>query len=53
MGLSRHEVNLRRLLVKCELMIKNKQHYDERFPKYVTSLCDMLQELKDTTEYVT
>lgn len=47
MNLSRQEVNLRRLLAKCELMIKNKQKSDERFPKYLASLEDMLKEVKD------
>lgn len=51
MGLSRLEVNLRRLLAKCELMIKNKQLEDERFPKYVESLSNMVFELEKLTEY--
>ncbi|RZC37977.1 vesicle transport protein USE1, partial [Asbolus verrucosus] len=45
MGLSRQEVNLRRLLAKCELMCKNKQKDDERMPKYIESLEDMFQDL--------
>lgn len=50
MGLTRLEVNLRRLLVKCELLLKNKEHDDFRFPKYIASLDDMLKELKETAE---
>lgn len=46
MSLSRHEVNLRRLLAKCELMIKSNQKDDERFPKYIKSLEDILNEIK-------
>lgn len=52
MGLSRQEVNLRRLLAKCELMCKNKQKDDERMPKYVESLEDMFHEVKKLSEYV-
>ncbi|KAJ8962690.1 hypothetical protein NQ318_001087 [Aromia moschata] len=49
MELSRQEINLRRLLAKCELMCKaNKE--DDRFPKYVESLEDMLQEVKKLTD---
>ncbi|XP_066143127.1 vesicle transport protein USE1 [Euwallacea fornicatus] len=44
-GLSRQEINLRRLLAKCELMCKNQKD-DERFEKYVNTLEDMLQEVK-------
>ncbi|CAH1365671.1 vesicle transport protein USE1 [Tenebrio molitor] len=50
MGLSRQEVNLRRLLAKCELMCKNKQKDDERMPKYVESLEDMYQEVKKLSD---
>ncbi|KAK9680471.1 Membrane fusion protein Use1 [Popillia japonica] len=46
MGLSRQEVNLRRLLAKCELLIKNNQKEDERFPKYINSLEEMIKEIK-------
>ncbi|XP_056639078.1 vesicle transport protein USE1 [Diorhabda sublineata] len=49
MGLSRQEVNLRRLLAKCELMCKTKKE-DDRIEKYVETLEDMLQELKKITE---
>lgn len=45
MGLSRHEINLRRLLARCELMCKNQKD-DERFEKYVDTLEDMVQEIK-------
>ncbi|KRT86249.1 hypothetical protein AMK59_78, partial [Oryctes borbonicus] len=45
-GLSRQEVNLRRLLAKCELLIKNNQKDDERFPKYISSLEEMVKEIK-------
>lgn len=44
-GLSRQEINLRRLLAKCELMCKNQKD-DERFQKYVNTLEDMLQDVK-------
>lgn len=50
MGLSRLEVNLRRLLVKCELMVKNNQKDDQRFPKYIVSLTDMLTSLQEINE---
>lgn len=45
MGLSRQEINLRRLLAKCELMCKNQKD-DERFEKYIETLEDMVQEIK-------
>ncbi|KYB26664.1 vesicle transport protein USE1 [Tribolium castaneum] len=50
MGLSRQEVNLRRLLAKCELMCKSKQKDDDRMPKYVESLEDMYQEVKKMSD---
>lgn len=50
MGLSRLEVNLRRLLIKCELLLKNQEQKD--FRKYLTSLDDMLRDLKQTAEYL-
>ncbi|KAJ3649927.1 hypothetical protein Zmor_021643 [Zophobas morio] len=50
MGLSRQEVNLRRLLAKCELMCKSKQKDDERMPKYVESLEDMYYEVKKLSD---
>ncbi|XP_044265607.1 vesicle transport protein USE1-like isoform X1 [Tribolium madens] len=50
MGLSRQEVNLLRLLAKCELMCKSKQKDDDRMPKYVESLEDMYQEVKKTSD---
>ncbi|KAK9871633.1 hypothetical protein WA026_013013 [Henosepilachna vigintioctopunctata] len=49
MSLSRQEINLRRLLAKCELLIKTHKN-DERFPKYITSLEDMLLEVKKLIE---
>lgn len=52
MGLSRQEVNLRRLLAKCELLCKNKQQDDDRMPKYIDSLEDMYQEIKKIAELV-
>ncbi|XP_076267646.1 vesicle transport protein USE1-like isoform X3 [Rhynchophorus ferrugineus] len=45
MGLSRHEINLRRLLVRCELMCKNQKD-DERFEKYIETLETMVQDMK-------
>lgn len=48
MGLSRLEVNLRRLLIKCELLLKNQEQKD--FRKYLTSLDDMLRDLKQTAD---
>ncbi|KAG5867407.1 hypothetical protein JTB14_014972 [Gonioctena quinquepunctata] len=48
MGLSRQEINLRRLLAKSELMIKSKK--DELIEKYIETLEDMLQEVKKITE---
>jgi len=52
MGLSRTEINLRRLLSKCELLIKSKQKDDERFPQYIESLEGMLKILETTTPRV-
>ncbi|CAG9821375.1 unnamed protein product [Phaedon cochleariae] len=49
MGLSRQEVNLRRLLAKCELMCKSKKE-DDRIEKYIETLDDMFQEVKKLTE---
>lgn len=49
MELSRQEVNLRRLLAKCELMCKNQKE-DDRFEKYIETLEDMLQEVKKLSE---
>lgn len=47
MALSRQEVNLRRLLAKCELMYKNKQQKnDEKFPQYIETLDRMFEEVK-------
>lgn len=51
MGLSRIEINFRRLLNKCELMVKTKQKDDDRFPKYVESLDRLLKELETTTPW--
>lgn len=49
MSLSRTEINLRRLLTKCELMTKGSQN-DSRFPKYIESLEGMVKELLTITE---
>ncbi|XP_023024644.2 vesicle transport protein Use1 [Leptinotarsa decemlineata] len=49
MHLSRQEINLRRLLAKCELMCKSRKE-DDRIEKYVETLEDMLQEVKNLTE---
>ncbi|KAK4884734.1 hypothetical protein RN001_001005 [Aquatica leii] len=49
MGLTKAEINLRRLLGKCELMIKSKQRNDERFPTYIQSLEEMWKSLQTTT----
>lgn len=49
MGLSRQEVNLRRLLAKCELMYKTKKE-DDRMEKYIETLEDMLQEVRKLTD---
>ncbi|XP_031346773.1 vesicle transport protein USE1 isoform X2 [Photinus pyralis] len=48
MALSRNEINLRRLLNKCELMVKSKQKKDERFPQYIQSLEEMWKTLQGT-----
>lgn len=45
MSLSRGEINLRRLLTKCELMAKGNQRDDSRFPRYVESLEEMVKNL--------
>ncbi|KAF5269804.1 hypothetical protein FQR65_LT05850 [Abscondita terminalis] len=49
MGLTKTEINLRRLLGKCELMIKSKQRSDERFPTYIQSLEELWKSLQNTT----
>ncbi|XP_050294492.1 vesicle transport protein USE1 [Anthonomus grandis grandis] len=49
MGLSRQEINLRRLLAKCELLSKNQKE-DERFEKYISTLEEMVQEVKKNTD---
>ncbi|KAJ8977303.1 hypothetical protein NQ317_009321 [Molorchus minor] len=49
MGLSRQEINLRRLLERCEHMCKSNKD-KEHFPKYVNTLEGMLQEVKNITE---
>ncbi|CAH1965428.1 unnamed protein product [Acanthoscelides obtectus] len=54
MGLSRQEVNLRRLLAKCELMCKNRKE-DDKIEKYVDTLEDMFHEVRkigDSSENV-
>ncbi|KAF2896133.1 hypothetical protein ILUMI_10046 [Ignelater luminosus] len=53
MGLSRMEINFRRLLNKCEVMLKTKQKDDDRLPRYVESLGNMLKDLEDTSPCVT
>ncbi|XP_018333623.1 vesicle transport protein USE1 isoform X1 [Agrilus planipennis] len=50
MVLSRTETNLRRLLAKCDLMVKTNQKGDERFPKYLDSLENMLKQLSELPE---
>lgn len=50
MALSRQEVNLRRLLAKCELMHKNKQKYQDKFPQYIQTLENMLEEVKQLSK---
>lgn len=49
MGLSRQEINLRRLLAKCELMCKNQKD-DDRFEKYIETLEDMVQDIKKNAD---
>lgn len=49
MGLSRQEVNLRRALAKCELMLKSNQK-DDKLEKIVESLEDMLHDVKKNSE---
>nr|CAI5845103.1 unnamed protein product [Callosobruchus analis] len=54
MGLSRQEVNLRRLLAKCELMCKNRKE-DDKIEKYVDTLEDIFHEVRkiaDSSENV-
>lgn len=46
MSLLRQEINLRRLLAKCELMCKSKEKYVEKFPQYIETLDNMLEEVK-------
>lgn len=47
MAISRTEVNIRRLIAKCELMVKDKGNKNEdRLEKYIDSLDDMLIELE-------
>lgn len=47
--LSRPEINLRRLLTKCEVLTKINKN-DEKFPKYISSLEEMLLEVKKLIE---
>ncbi|KAF5291370.1 hypothetical protein FQA39_LY03521 [Lamprigera yunnana] len=53
MGLSKSEINLRRLLGKCELMIKSNQRTDDRFPQYIHSLEEMWKSLQTATPKLT
>ncbi|CAG9766305.1 unnamed protein product [Ceutorhynchus assimilis] len=48
-GLPRQEINLRRLLTKCELMCKTQKD-DERLEKYVNTLEEMVQDIKKNAE---
>lgn len=45
MGMPRTEVNLRRLIARCELMAKNNDK-SEKLDKYLDSLDEMLIELE-------
>lgn len=47
--LSRQEINLRRLLAKCEVLSKDHKS-DEKFGKYIISLEEMLLEVKKLIE---
>lgn len=47
MALPLQEINLRRLLAKCELLCKSKQNNEEKMPQYVSSLDKIYKELKE------
>lgn len=60
--MSREEINVRRLLTRCELMAKDDPHKDWKLEKYILALDDMIKQLqtlpnkpsKDTlTSYIT
>lgn len=50
MGLSRQEVNLRRLLAKSELLAKGKDRDEERLAKSVKTLEEMLRDVAESAE---
>lgn len=44
--LSREEINIRRLLARCELMAKDDPHKDWKLEKYILALDDMIKQLQ-------
>ncbi|XP_017761114.1 PREDICTED: vesicle transport protein USE1 [Eufriesea mexicana] len=44
--MSREEINIRRLLTKCELMAKDDPHKDWKLEKYIFTLDDMIKQLQ-------
>ncbi|XP_076392474.1 vesicle transport protein Use1 [Megachile rotundata] len=44
--MSREEINIRRLLTRCELMAKDDPHKDWKLEKYIFALDDMIKELQ-------
>ncbi|KZC11182.1 PREDICTED: vesicle transport protein USE1 [Dufourea novaeangliae] len=43
---SREEINIRRLLARCELMAKDDPHKDWKLEKYIFALDDMIKQLQ-------
>ncbi|KOC66716.1 Vesicle transport protein USE1 [Habropoda laboriosa] len=44
--MSREEINIRRLLTRCELMAKDDPHKDWKLEKYILALDDMIKHLQ-------
>ena len=44
--MSREEINIRRLLARCELMAKDDPHKDWKLEKYILALDDMIKQLQ-------
>ncbi|XP_054001174.1 vesicle transport protein USE1 [Hylaeus anthracinus] len=44
--MSREEINVRRLLARCELMAKDDPHKDWKLEKYILALDDMIKQLQ-------
>ncbi|XP_076547423.1 vesicle transport protein USE1-like isoform X1 [Osmia lignaria lignaria] len=44
--ISREEINIKRLLVRCELMAKDDPHKEWKLEKYIFALDDMIKQLQ-------